>query len=61
MKTLSWNCQGLGSLRAVRALLRLTRLENPQLVFLMETRLKIDEMERIRSKCGFVGTKEVLT
>ncbi|MCI02340.1 hypothetical protein A2U01_0023372, partial [Trifolium medium] len=53
MKTLSWNCRGLGSPRAVQALLRLTRLENPQLVFLMETRLKVDEMERIRSRCGF--------
>ncbi|PNX62262.1 hypothetical protein L195_g061067, partial [Trifolium pratense] len=53
MKILSWNCRGLGSPRAVRALSRLTRVENPQIVFLMETRLKATEFENIRSKLGF--------
>jgi exonuclease III/ribonuclease HI len=53
MKILSWNCRGLGSPRAVRALLRLTRVENPQIVFLMETRLKVFEMDAIRNKMGF--------
>ncbi|GAU21788.1 hypothetical protein TSUD_329120, partial [Trifolium subterraneum] len=37
----------------VRALLRLNRVENPQIVFLMETRLKATEFEIIRSKLGF--------
>jgi len=53
MKLLSWNCQGLGNPRAVRALLRLIRVENPQIVFLMETRLKVSEMDVIRNKLGF--------
>src|SRR4051812_31146705 len=53
MKTLSWNCRGLGSPRAVRALLRLIRLKNPSIVFLMETRLKSDEVQRIKFKCSF--------
>lgn len=53
MKAISWNCRGLGNPRAVRALSRLIRVENPQLVFLMETRLKDNEMDRIRSRCGF--------
>jgi exonuclease III len=53
MKILSWNCRGLGNPRAVRALLRLIKLENPQLVFLMETRLKSEEMENIRLRCSF--------
>jgi hypothetical protein len=53
MKILSWNCRGLGSPQAVRALLRLTRIENPQIVFLMETRLKVNEVEGVRSKLGF--------
>ncbi|KAK2376763.1 hypothetical protein QL285_077521 [Trifolium repens] len=53
MKIISWNCRGLGNPSAVRALLRLIRIENPQVVFLMETRLKEDEMERIKFKCGF--------
>lgn len=30
-------------------------MENPHLVFLMETRLKDDEMERIRVRCGFLS------
>jgi hypothetical protein len=34
-------------------LLRLIRIENPHLVFLMETRLKEGEMDRIRVRCGF--------
>jgi len=53
MKILSWNCRGLGNPRAVRALLRLIQLENPTLVFLMETRLKVTEMESLKFKCGF--------
>jgi hypothetical protein len=53
MKILSWNCRGLGNPRAVRALLRLNRLENPHLVFLTETRLKDCEMVKIRLQCGF--------
>lgn len=53
MKTISWNCWGLGSPRAVRALLRLILLENPHLVFLMETRLKEDVMLRIKVRHGF--------
>jgi hypothetical protein len=44
---------GLGNPRAIRALLRLLRLENPHLVFLMETRLSEHEMEKVRIKCGF--------
>jgi exonuclease III len=53
MKLLSWNCRGLGNPRAIRALLRVNRIQNPQVVFLMETRLKSDEMERVRINCGF--------
>lgn len=53
MKTLSWNCRGLGNTSAVRALSRLIRIENPSLVFLMETHLKANEMDRLRIKCGF--------
>lgn len=44
MKILSWNCRGLGSPSAVRALQRLIRLENFDLVFIMKSRLKGDEV-----------------
>ncbi|XP_058748566.1 uncharacterized protein LOC131621540 [Vicia villosa] len=55
MKIISLNCRGLGSPRAVRALLRLIRLENPSVVFLMETRLKKEELLGIQFKCGYEG------
>lgn len=53
MKMISWNCWGLGNPLAVRALLRLIRLENPHLVLLMETRMKEREVEKIRGRDGF--------
>src|ERR1044072_465303 len=48
MKTLSWNCRGLGNHRAVRALKMLIENQDPDLVFLMETRRKDFEMNRLR-------------
>lgn len=53
MKNLSWNCMGLRNPRAVRALLRLIRIENFDLVFLMETRLKKDKAQAIKFKISF--------
>ncbi|XP_058746609.1 uncharacterized protein LOC131619537 [Vicia villosa] len=59
MKILSWNCRGLGNPRAVRALSRLIKLENPSLVFLMETKLKLDEMQKVSSKLGYKFSQTV--
>lgn len=53
MKIICWYCRGLGSPRAVQALLRLIRLENPNLVFLMGTRLRMEEWFLIKVKFGF--------
>ncbi|CAK8571738.1 unnamed protein product [Lathyrus sativus] len=53
MKTISWNCRGLGSPRAVRALTRLLRSENPLVVFLMETKLKKEELLVLKRKLIF--------
>lgn len=39
MKILSWNCQGLGSDPAVRALLDVQKRHNPEVMFLSETRI----------------------
>ncbi|CAI8607120.1 unnamed protein product [Vicia faba] len=55
MKIISWNCGGLGNSWEVLALLRLNRIENPNLVFLMETRLKGDEFQNIKRMSGFEG------
>jgi exonuclease III len=43
MKIISWNCRGLGNPTAVRALKKLLKTQCPDLVFLMETRLKADD------------------
>jgi exonuclease III len=40
MKILSWNCRGLGNPDAVRAYKRLLRSKCPDVVFLMETKLR---------------------
>lgn len=42
---------GLRNPQAVRALLRLICVENPSLIFLMETHLKEQEMSNIKFKC----------
>lgn len=52
---LSWNCRGLGSAPSVNALRRVVINENPQLVFLQETKLHQHEMEKVRSKLKFRG------
>jgi exonuclease III len=39
MKILSWNCQGLGNPRTVRALKKLLDSHSPDLIFIMETKL----------------------
>jgi exonuclease III len=40
MKYLSWNCREIGNPSAARALKRLLKTQAPDLIFLMETRLK---------------------
>lgn len=53
MKIIIWNYRGLGNPRAVRASLRLISLENPNVLFLMETQLKQEELRSIQHKSGF--------
>lgn len=48
MNVLSWNCRGLGNPKAKAALKRVVLQENPQLVFLQETKLYSDECERLK-------------
>jgi exonuclease III len=38
MKVLSWNCQGLGNPKTVRALKKLIAFNHPDIIFLMETK-----------------------
>ena len=53
MSALSWNCRGLGNLRTVRALQEVLASEDPNLVFLMETKLSKEDMTHKKYTLGF--------
>jgi hypothetical protein len=49
MKLISWNSQGLGNPRAVRAFKKLMATHQPDIIFLMETKLKATQFYFLRS------------
>lgn len=53
MRTLSWNCHGLGAPRVVRACKKVIRSRHPNVVFLMESKLKVREAEKLNQSLGF--------
>lgn len=53
MIIMSLNCRGLGNCRAVQVLADLVRLKGPIILFLMEMKLSIQEMEPIKNEIGF--------
>jgi exonuclease III len=53
MSILSWNCRGLGNLQTIRDLCRMVKEKKPNLVFLMEIKLRAVRMESIKAKLGF--------
>jgi hypothetical protein len=53
MSIVSWNCRGLGNLWTVQKLHRLVKEKKPNIVFLMETKLRSNKMERVRVQLGF--------
>ena len=48
MSTLAWNCKRLGNRRTVRALEKVVSSEDPNFIFLMETKLIVSEMIGIK-------------
>ncbi|PNT71935.1 hypothetical protein BRADI_2g37576v3, partial [Brachypodium distachyon] len=52
MKLVTWNCRGLGNRLAVRGLLEIQKSENPDVLFLCETRLTKSKMEKFRWMLG---------
>lgn len=52
MKILVWNCQGLASTRAVRALLEIQKREKPDVLFLSETHLGKTKAENLKRRLG---------
>ena len=55
MNLLAWNCRGLGNRRAVDELGDIIQAQEPKIVFLSETWLTKDQMERICDKLDFEG------
>ena len=55
MKLISWNCRGLGNGPVVRSLLELGRVEDPDVLFLAETRLTEKELDRFRWTLGLTN------
>ncbi|MBA0841495.1 hypothetical protein Goarm_003983, partial [Gossypium armourianum] len=55
MKILSWNVCGLGNPRARRRLRYSLKQHSPQMVFLMETKVDKQRMERVRRSCDFLN------
>ncbi|XP_074356683.1 uncharacterized protein LOC141696441 [Apium graveolens] len=53
MNCLSWNCRGLGSLRAVRLFGDLLKSRNPDFVFLSETLVETKVIKKLSEKFGF--------
>ena len=50
MSALSWNCRGLRNPLIVKTLQKIVKEEDPTLVFLIETKLKVTEMEGVKRK-----------
>ena len=53
MIIIGWNCRGLGNRRAVEVLTELVRRKDPTILFLMETKRNVREMEPIKTELGF--------
>ena len=52
MSLISWNCRGLGNLRSVKTLEKVVNKEEPIIVFLKETKLNRDWMNKVKDKCN---------
>lgn len=53
MKTLSWNSYRLGNLLRFQALHDIVRKEDPNIVILQETKLKVRQIEKCKFRLGF--------
>ena len=55
MNYLSWNCRGLGNPCTVRQLLDLVSRFKSDIVFLMEVKISMEKMEKIKCIMNFEG------
>lgn len=56
-----WNCHELGNPEIVRAFMRLIKAENPLLIFIIETKMLIDYLEKLKWKFGYGNGGTVCT
>lgn len=55
MNCMAWNCRGIGNAATVRDLCALVKEAGSHIVFLSETRQKVDRVKRLRSRLGLKG------
>jgi exonuclease III len=55
MKLISWNCHGMGNASAVRGLLDLQKQEDPDILFLAETKMDTRKIEKFRWMLGLAN------
>ncbi|KAG4192918.1 hypothetical protein ERO13_A07G187699v2 [Gossypium hirsutum] len=51
MKFMCWNCRGLGSPAKLRELKQLLVANNPDLIFISETKMSANDFRRVQNKC----------
>ncbi|KAM3692992.1 hypothetical protein ACJW31_08G131500 [Castanea mollissima] len=55
MNAISWNCRGLGNQRAANVVSHMVREKRPKIIFLMETKLMVDEMRKLKEELHYQG------
>lgn len=59
MQVLVWNCRGAGDSEFERAIMDLVRINNPTLVFLLETRLTASRIGPFKTTLGLHSSNGV--